>query len=73
MRLLDAEDLAGFGLGEAARLDQLVDLQRQTRLQQLLLGMGQARYAPECAGVSPSRAHSGHNPDLTGKVVSPNC
>ena len=28
VRLLDAEDLAGLGLGQTARLDELVDLQR---------------------------------------------
>ena len=41
VRLLDAKDAASLGLGEATRFDDLVDLQRQTRLQKFLLGMGQ--------------------------------
>jgi hypothetical protein len=41
VRLLDAEDLAGHGLREAARLDDPVDLQRQARPEQLLLRVGQ--------------------------------
>jgi hypothetical protein len=45
VRLLDAEDLAGLGLGQPTILDQLVDLQREARLQQLLFGMGRSRSA----------------------------
>jgi hypothetical protein len=42
MRLLDAENLSGFGLRDTALPDQPVDLQRQLRLQQFLLRIGQA-------------------------------
>ena len=38
--LLDAEELSRFGLGQPALLDQAVDLQREPRFQEFLLGMG---------------------------------
>src|ERR1700682_826824 len=41
MRLFDAEELGHLRLGQAARLDDLVDLQREPGLQKLLLGIGQ--------------------------------
>jgi hypothetical protein len=43
MRLLDAKNLSGFGLRDTALPDQPVDLQRKLRLEQLLLGIGQAK------------------------------
>jgi hypothetical protein len=46
MRLLDTKDLAGLRLRESARLDDLVDLERQPRLQQVLLSMGQVISGP---------------------------
>ncbi len=49
MRLSDAEDLAGLGLGQTPRLDDLVDLQCQARLQQLLFGMGQVEIGKDVA------------------------
>jgi hypothetical protein len=42
MRLLDAENLARFGLRDATLLDEAVDLYREPGLQQLLLWMGKA-------------------------------
>src|SRR6266567_1051931 len=41
MRLLNAENLAGNGLLEAAFFDEAVNLKREPRFQELLLGMGQ--------------------------------
>jgi hypothetical protein len=40
VRLLDAEDLAGFGLLEAAFFDEAVNPQRERGFQELLLGVG---------------------------------
>ena len=41
MRLLDAEDLASFGLLEAAFLDEAINLERKLGLQEFLFGMGE--------------------------------
>lgn len=41
MRLLDAEDLASFGLLEAAFFDEAINLERKLGLQKFLLGMGE--------------------------------
>src|SRR5713226_9756510 len=41
VRLLDAENLAGFGLLEAAFFDEAVNLQRKLGFQELLFGMGE--------------------------------
>jgi hypothetical protein len=41
VRLLDTEDLTGFGLLEAALLDDAVDLESKLGLQELLFGMGE--------------------------------
>ena len=38
--LLDAEDVPGFGLDKAARLDEAVDLQSEPCFQEFLFGMG---------------------------------
>ena len=43
MGLLDAKDLSGFNLGKAAFLDDTVDLERQSRFEELLFGMGQSK------------------------------
>ena len=40
--LLEAENLPGLGLGEAALLDDPVNLQRESRFQELLFRMGKA-------------------------------
>jgi hypothetical protein len=42
VRLLDAEDLAGIGLLEAALFDEAVNLQRKLGFQEFLFGMGEA-------------------------------
>jgi hypothetical protein len=42
MRLLDAENLSGFRLLEAAPLDEAVDLQSELGLQQFPFGMRRA-------------------------------
>jgi hypothetical protein len=47
--LFDAEDLPGLRLGEAAVFDDLVDLQRQARFKQLLLGMRQVEIGEDIA------------------------
>ena len=49
MRLLDAENFAGIGLLEAAFFDEAVDLQREPRFQELLLGMGQTEVGKNVA------------------------
>src|SRR5437879_11829383 len=49
VRLLDAKDCPSPGLGEAAVFDGLVYLQRETRLQQLLLGMRQVEIGEDIA------------------------
>ena len=41
VRLLDAEDLAGFGLLEAPFFDEAINMQRQRGFQELLFGMGE--------------------------------
>ena len=43
VRLLDAEDLAGIGLLEAAFLDEAVDLEGKLGLQELLLGIRETK------------------------------
>src|ERR1700733_4020429 len=50
MRLLDAEELPRLRLGQPARLDDLVDLQREPGLQKLLLGIGQTEVGEDIAG-----------------------
>ena len=47
--LLDAEDLSGLGLAQAALLDDLVDLQRQASLEKLLLRIGQSKIGKHVA------------------------
>src|SRR5262249_26752131 len=49
VRLLDAESLAGLHLGQAARLDDPVDLQRQTSLEQLLFRIWHAEVSEDIA------------------------
>lgn len=49
MGLLDAKDVAGFGLGQAARPDETVDLQGQLGLEQFSLRMGQAQIGEDIA------------------------
>jgi hypothetical protein len=62
VRLLDAEELARLRLGQPARLDDLVDLQREPCLQKLLFGIGQAEVGENIAGAffhsDSSLAHS---------------
>jgi hypothetical protein len=48
LRLPDAEDCAGLRLGDLTRLDDAVDLQRQTRLEQFLFRVGKTRVS--CRG-----------------------
>jgi len=45
VRLLDAEDLASFGLLEAAFSKEAINLERKLCLQEFLLGMGETRSA----------------------------
>src|SRR3989475_1644008 len=49
VRLLDAKDCSSPGLGEAAVFDDPVYLQREARLQQLLLGMRQVEIGKDIA------------------------
>jgi len=49
VRLLDAKDCPSPGLGEAAVFDDPVYLQREARLQQLLLGMRQVEIGKDIA------------------------
>ncbi len=50
MRLLDAEDFAGLGLGKAALLDEAVNLQGKAGLDLLALGIGKAEVSKNVAG-----------------------
>src|SRR6266568_108492 len=49
VRLLDAENFASIGLLEAAFFDEAVNLQREPRFQELLLGMGQTEVGKNVA------------------------
>src|SRR2546425_1137304 len=49
MRLLNAENLAGIGLLEAPFFDEAVNLKREPRFQELLLGMGQTEVGKNVA------------------------
>ena len=49
VRLLDAENLAGFSLLEAAFFDEAVDLQSKLGFQELLLGMWEAKVGKNIA------------------------
>ena len=57
MRLLDAEDLSGFSLGQAARFDAAVNVQRQPGFQEFLFWLGKAEVGEDvparlCAGAA---------------------
>lgn len=56
VRLLDAQNLAGMRLGEAARLDDLVDLQRQLALSNSCSGFGRSRSAKKLPLPTSARA-----------------
>jgi len=49
VRLIDAENLAGFSLLEAAFFDEAVDLQSKLGFQELLLGMREAKVGKNIA------------------------
>src|SRR5215510_2433449 len=57
MRLLDTENLASLRLGKAARLEDLVDLQRQAGLEQVLFWIWQAEVSEDVAAAG-LRSHS---------------
>jgi len=49
VRLLDAGDFARSNLGQAARLDEAINLQRQVRLEPLALGVRKAEVGENIA------------------------
>ncbi len=51
VRLLDAENLAGFDLLEAAFLDEAVNLERKPGFQEFLFGMGETEVGKDVAAV----------------------
>ena len=52
MRLLDAEQVSGLRLRQPALPDDPVDLQRELRLEELLLGIGQAEVGKQVAAAA---------------------
>jgi len=86
VRLFDAENLAGFGLGNAPPFDETVDLQREFGFQQFLLRMRQAEIGKNVAAaflhadplcsclfqtVGPLRSFGHVNSAFPGVVVQP--
>ena len=68
MRLLDAENLAGFSLLEAAFFDEAIDLQRKLGFQELLLGMWEAKIGKNIAAAF---LHTDRCPCFGSHVSSP--